>query len=196
MQPHIAQQIINAVRANPKILWKALKGMINHWCSDGAIRRWLTSRVGYKLYMERVITLLSNAQRTKHFAFAKRFRNNLGLGNGKYWIIHYDKKWFWGLVMRCAAKSCPELGIDSHTWAAYHKSHINKTMLVAFTVFAFINNSIENGGTALKLGLFWAQSHKIAKKMVRKYVRQPDGQLGQMVTLSEARKMHILLSVQ
>jgi hypothetical protein len=29
--------------------------------------------------------------------------------------------------MRCAAKSCPELGIDPHTWAAYHKSHINKT---------------------------------------------------------------------
>jgi hypothetical protein len=80
--------------------------------------------------------------------------------------------------MRCAAKSCPELGIDPHTWAAYHKSHINKTMAVAFTAFAFINN-IENGGTALKLGLFRAQSHKIAKKMVRKSIRQPDRRLRQ-----------------
>jgi hypothetical protein len=117
MQPHIAQQIINAVRANPKISWKGLKGKINHWCSDETIQHWLTSQVGYKLYTECVILLLSNAQRAKQFASAKQFRNNWALGNGKYLLIHYDEKWFWGLVMQRAAKSCPELGIDPHTLA-------------------------------------------------------------------------------
>jgi hypothetical protein len=94
MQPHIPQQIINTVKANPMISWKGLEGEINHWCSDGTIRRWLTSWVGYKLYTDRVIPLLSDAQRAKHFAFAKRFRNNWVLGNGKYLLIYYDEKWF------------------------------------------------------------------------------------------------------
>ena len=76
--------------------------------------------------------------------------------------------------MRRAAKSCEDLGINPQSYSAYHKSHIAKTMGVAFTAFAFEDN-IENGGNAIKLGFFRAQSFKVAQKMVRESVRQPDG---------------------
>ena len=58
---------------------------------------------------------------------------------------------------------CEELGIDPHTFRAYHKSHINKTMGIEFTAFAF-DNSIENGAEAVKLEFICAQSNKIAHK--------------------------------
>jgi hypothetical protein len=122
----------------------------------------------------RVIPLLTDAQHLKHFTFAKHFRNNWGLGAGKYLLIEYDEKWFWGLVMRRGAKSCEDLGINPQSYSAYHKSHIAKTMGVAFTAFAF-EDSIENGGDAIKLGFFRAQSFKVAQKMVKESVRQPDG---------------------
>jgi hypothetical protein len=80
------------------------------------------------------------------------------------------------LVVKKGARACEELGIDPQTFQAYHKSHINKTMAVAFTGFAFEDN-IENGGEAFKLGFFRAQSHKIAEKEVRQAVRQENGKL-------------------
>ena len=43
-------------------------------------------------------------------------------------------------------------------------------MLTAFSGFAFVD-SIENGGEAIKLGLFRAQSFKVAVKQVRESVR-------------------------
>jgi hypothetical protein len=128
------------------------------------------------LYDERVIPLLSDPQKKSHLAFAEHFRNNWDLGKGKYLLVHYDEKWFWGLVVKKGARACEELGIDPQTFQAYHKSHINKTMAVAFTGFAFEDN-IENGGEAFKLGFFRAQSHKIAEKEVREAVRQEDGKL-------------------
>jgi len=152
---------------------------ISYWCSDGAIYCWLTSRPGYKLYCERVIPLLSDAQEFKHYQFAQHFRNNWGLGKGKYLLIEYDKKWFWGLVMCRGAKSCADLGIHPELYKAYHKSHISKTMGVAFTAFAFEDN-IENGGKAIKLGFFFcALSYKITQKMVQESVCQPDGKMKQ-----------------
>eukprot|EP00957_Ditylum_brightwellii_P173157 13182028-Ditylum_brightwellii.AAC.1 len=63
----------------------------------------------------------------------------------------YDEKWFWGLSTRAGAKTCDELGIDSITFKAYHKNHINKMMGIAFTAFTF-GDYIENGGEAIKLG--------------------------------------------
>jgi hypothetical protein len=35
-------------------------------------------------------------------------------------LIHYDEKWFWGLVRRKGARACEELGIDPYTFEAYH----------------------------------------------------------------------------
>jgi hypothetical protein len=177
-QPAIKDQIIAAIRKNPKRSWKGIEADINYWCSDSAIYHWVTSRPGYKLYCERVVPLLTDAQKKKHFKFAQHFWNNWGLGSGKYLLVEYDEKWFWGLVMRRGAKSCEDLGINQQSYSAYHKSHIAKTMGVAFTAFAF-EDSIENGGEAVKLGFFCAQSFKVAKKLVRKSVRQPDGSIKQ-----------------
>ena len=81
--------------------------------------------------------MLSNEQNAKHFAFAVLFRNNWGLRPGKYLLIHYDEKWFWGLVQRRQAKACAELNLDPVTFRAYHRNHINKVMGVAVTAFAF-----------------------------------------------------------
>ena len=177
-QPAIKNQIIESIKRNPRRSWKCIEADINHWCSDTTIYRWVTSKAGYALYAERIIPLLNDAQRKKHFEFAKLFRKNWGLGRGKYLLIHYDEKWFWGLVMRRQAKSCEELGIDPHSYSAYHKSHIAKTMGVAFTAFAFEDN-MENGGDAIKLGFFRAQSYKVAEKLVRESVRQADGSIKQ-----------------
>lgn len=136
-QPAIKDQICNAIRKNPKRSWKGIEADINYWCSDLAIYRWATSRPGYHLYCERVVPLLSEVQRAKHLRFAKHFRNNWGLGNGNFLLIEYDEKWFWGLVMRRGAKSCADLEVYPESYSAYHKSHISKTMGVAFTAFAF-----------------------------------------------------------
>lgn len=51
-------------------------------------------------------------------------------------------------------------------------------MLTAFSAFAFVD-TIENGGEAVKLGLFRAQSYKVAEKQVRESVRQADGSMRQ-----------------
>ena len=88
----------------------------------------------------------------------------------------FDEKWMWGLVVRRFAKSCEALGLKKKFYKAYHRNHINKVMMTTFTAFAF-NDSIENGGEAVKLGMFRAQSFKVADKEVREGVRQEDGSL-------------------
>jgi hypothetical protein len=130
---------------------------IHNWCSAVTICCWVSPRACYKLYAERVIPLLTDAQKESHFEFSKHFRNNWGLVKGKYMLIHYEEKWFWGHVIRKGAWACEELGIDPHTFEAYHKSHINKTMGVAFVAFAF-EDSVENGGKAVKLDFLRCQS--------------------------------------
>ena len=165
-QGRIIIDITDAIRKNPRRSWEGIEKDIEHWCSAATIRRWVTSRAGYKLYCERVIPLLNPNQKLSQLTFAKHFRNNWGLGAGKYLLIMYDEKWFWGLVTRKAARCCEELGINPHTFKAYHKSHINKTMGVAFVCFAF-EDCIENGGVAMKLEFLRAQSHKVAERQVR-----------------------------
>jgi len=51
-----------------------------------------------------------------------------------------------------------------------YRNHINKVMMTTFTAFAF-EDTIENGGEAVKLGMFWAQSFKVAEKTVRESER-------------------------
>ena len=46
-------------------------------------------------------------------------------------------------------------------------------MMTAFTAFAF-DDSIENGGEAIRLGMFREQTFKVADKEVREGVRQED----------------------
>ena len=139
-QPIIKEALLDALRNNNSISYTRLEAKIDHWCSAGTIRRWVQSREGFRLYMERVIPLLSAEQKRKHLCFATRFRSNWGLGGGKFLLVHYDEKWFWGLVLRKTAKSFDEL--DAATIKAYHKSHISKVMAIAVVAFAL-------GGVAL-----------------------------------------------
>jgi hypothetical protein len=74
------------------------------------------------------------------------------------------------------AWACEELGIDPHTFKAYHKSHINKTMGMAFVAFTF-EDSIENGGNGVKLDFLWCQSYKVVEKLVREGVSGENGRI-------------------
>ena len=76
------------------------------------------------------------------------------------------------MVTKSTARTFDSL--DQQGQQAYHKSHINKTMAVAFTVYAF-KDCMDNGGDGIKFGLFRAQSYKVAKRMVRQRVRHRDG---------------------
>ena len=58
----------------------------------------------------------------------------------------------------------------------YHRSHLNKVMMVIFTCLAFEDN-IDNGGEAFNLGLIRCQSAKISKKLVWEGHRQEDGSI-------------------
>jgi hypothetical protein len=142
-----------------KFLWLHVEAESSHWCSAAAIQNWLISQNGYYLYDEQITPLLSPAQQKSHQTFPKRFCNNWGLSPGKYLLITMcDEKWFWGMVCQKGAKACKELGIDTQTMRAYHKSSMNKTVGTAVTGFAFEDN-IENEGKAMKLGFHRVQSH-------------------------------------
>ena len=104
-QENISQSIRTLVANNPSITYGAIAKSLGNWCSSSTIHRWITSREGYKLYTERVVPLLSQQQQEKHLLFAKHFCNNWGNGSGKYILIHYDEKWFWGLLLRKNAKT-------------------------------------------------------------------------------------------
>ena len=119
MQPYIRDVIVDALIRNPRESWRELEVDVNFWCSYSAIRRWLMSREGFRYYTERIIPLLSPQQMQKHLYFAKRFRNNWGLGGGKFLLIMFDEKWFWGMVLRSYAKAIGELGIDPKSFSAY-----------------------------------------------------------------------------
>jgi hypothetical protein len=95
---------------------------------------------------ERVFTTIyRDPQKKKHLDFSKHLRSNWGLGPGKYMLVHYDEKWFWGMVCCRDAKACEELGMSPVTFAAaYHKSHISKVMDTAVVGFAF-EDSMDNG---------------------------------------------------
>jgi hypothetical protein len=165
-QPEINPLLVAALKQNPASSWFRLSGVINNWCSPSAIQRWMTSHASYSNYAEMIIPLLSLPQKVKHLAFARRLRANWYRGGGKFLLINYDEKWFWGLVLRAAAKECTELGLDPRSFETFHKSHIDKVMAIAFTAFAFID-SMENGGIGLKLAFVRAEGAKIAARMQR-----------------------------
>ena len=129
----IKETILRELRNNNSIGYEKLVSKVDYWCGYNTIRGWVQSRDGYKIYTERVVPLLSVVQKAKHLACGKRIRTNWGLGPGKYLWIHYDKKWFWGLVLRKNAKSFE--GLDPGTIRAYHKSHISKVMAVCSVCF-------------------------------------------------------------
>ena len=79
--------------------------------------------------------------------------------------MHYDEKWFWGLVARSQAKACASLGISKATWSARHKSHINKVMFTGVVGYAFQGTPLY-GGHGLKIACGRAQAARVAQRDV------------------------------
>ena len=84
-------------------------------------------------------------------------------------LIHYNEKWFWGLLIRRQSKAYEELGLEQTSFKAYHRNYINKIMGIVFTAYVFTEN-IMNIGHAYKLRLFRSQSYRVTKKKVRELV--------------------------
>jgi hypothetical protein len=118
-QPQIMDTIISALKKNPKSSWHHIKKERNHLCCHSTICKWVTSKKDFKVYAERLIPSLSDAQQKKHLDCGKHFCSNWCFGSGKNLLFHYDEKEFGGLVVHCDAKSCEELGIEPVTFATY-----------------------------------------------------------------------------
>ena len=125
--------IIEILRNNPSLSYDNVASEINYFCSSSSIQRWMVSHDGYYIYTQRTLPLLSSDQMKKHVKFAKHLLNN------------YDEKWWYGHVNRANCKLLELLGLEkTHTYV-YHKNHVDKVMVVAFTAYAFENN-VENSG--------------------------------------------------
>jgi hypothetical protein len=118
-------------------------------------------------FVQRPLPLLTAKQRAKHTEFANHFLNKWGLPTTqKVLLVNFDEKWFYGMVARCNAKMSQLLGVEKQYQHMFHKSHINRVMVVAFTRYAF-DGDYEEGGHGLKLGLFRCNGVRVAKKTVK-----------------------------
>ena len=163
-QHSISSDIMRILKNNPSISYHGIAMAIGEWCSAPTIQRWVTSKAGYKMYKERVIPYLSSEQCKKQLSFAKRFVNNWDRGPGKYLLIHYDEKWFWGLLLRNTAKWFE--GVEKDVKKFYHKCHVTKTMGIAVVGIGF-QDTLENGGEGVKILFQRAQSAKVAQRLAR-----------------------------
>lgn len=132
-QPYIKDAIIHSLQTYGSKSFRRVERDIGGWCSASTICRWFKSKETYSTYTERVLPLLSSVQREKHVEFSTHLRNRWGLPEAKYLWVHYDEKWFWGLVARSNAKMCEEMGLVRKYYQIYHKNHINKVMVLAST---------------------------------------------------------------
>mmetsp|Transcript_10823 Transcript_10823/g.17325 ORF Transcript_10823/g.17325 Transcript_10823/m.17325 type:complete len:169 (-) Transcript_10823:853-1359(-) len=112
-QPNIRDRIIEVLKNNPKTPYREVANAIGNWCSASTIERWMKSFPSYSTYLERPLPMLTRSQMAKHVTFAKHFLNKWGLpANQKVFLIHYDEKWFYGMVPRANAKKCEEVGLE------------------------------------------------------------------------------------
>ena len=82
--------------------------------------------------------------------FFKESVKQLGEKEGEYLWIHFEEKWFWGVLLRKTANKFD--GINTGAVRIYHKSHISKTTGIAVVRMAF-EDTLENGGGEIKLVL-------------------------------------------
>ena len=175
----IKDRIILSLQNNGSKGFQQVEADIGGWCSHTTIAKWLKQHETYTIYTERIIPLLTTEQKNKQHKFASHLTMHWGLPAErlrKVLWVHYDEKWFWGMVARSNAKKCDEIGLARENYYAYHKNYVNKVMVLAITGYAF-ENHIENGGHGIKLALVRIQAAKIAKKTQRKGVRDENGAL-------------------
>ena len=126
-QPHIKDQLVQALESEVTMSFYGLAQHLNWWCSPKSIERWLKRFPGYTMYSKNIKPGLSERNREKQVVFAKHVRNRWGLPPGTLILwIHCDEKWFHSLVPRRNAKAIAELGIEKESYSAHHKKHIAK----------------------------------------------------------------------
>eukprot|EP00978_Attheya_sp_CCMP212_P045779 scaffold360211_cov63-Attheya_sp.AAC.1 len=109
-QPSIKDRIIEALKQNVTTTWWKVATDINDWCSEYTLQMWMESQLDYRTYSQRVLPLLSKAQKmAAHVTFSKWLQSHWGLPPRKYLWIHYDEKCFYGFVPRNNAKMCEAL---------------------------------------------------------------------------------------
>ena len=172
-QPGILGEIITFLRVDPTRSYESVSKAIDEWCSTATIQRFFESLAVCET-IQRVIPFVNSEQRANSVTFAKRVRSNWGLGPGKYLWIHFDEKWMLGMLLR-KTKVCEALGLDPVKYYAKHRNHITKLMVLALVGFAF-EDTPENGGTGVLLGIHRVQAAKIAQKMQRKTTKGPNGE--------------------
>ena len=160
-QPGILAAILSILERDPTRGFDHVAADIGGWCCGDTIRRFFES-LSYSSVLERVLPLVKGKQRKDAVDFARRFRNNWGRGKGKYLLVHLDEKWFYGLLLR-HAKVCEALGLEKTHLYAQHKNHITKVLMLAVVGIAF-EDSLENGGIGVRLGIYRAEAAKIAGK--------------------------------
>jgi len=152
-----------------------------NWCSHQTVWKWLRSFDCFGYYKQRLTPTLCAAQKTHHVTFAELVTKGY-FGGDATWkdanilYIHYDEKWFWGLVLRARAKYCPSLGLEKNAKiGAKNIHHINKVMAVAVVAYAFKGGCALNGGDGLKLGLYRCARAALAGKTQYQTAFRTDG---------------------
>ena len=89
--------------------------------------------------------------------------NFLDENNGIF-IIRYEDKWFWVLILRDYAKHCEEIVINNYDFKIFHRLHINKVMVIRFFAAHFYD-TLENGCDVKKSPFISAPGGKMLRDM-------------------------------
>jgi hypothetical protein len=172
-QPTIAEDLVDALKANVCRSYRALSKVINGWCSPVTIETWFKAQPDFQTYSKNIKPGLTNENRAKQVAFSQHVHNRWGLPAGtKILWLHCDEKWFHALVPRNNAKACEVLGIARQTYSAHHKSHIGKVMAHC-TVGYMFDSDVEAGGKGFLIGAHRCAGFKIPLRDIRHATKDP-----------------------
>lgn len=176
-QPYIAGQITAMLLQNPNMPYAEIATRLENWCTEKVIRNWIQSFESFDTYRECIVPAVSAKQKAQQVEHARKVKARWNLNpkpGQKFLFVHYDEKWFYGLVLRARAKKCPQIGVPERPRTAKNAHHINKVMAVAVVGYCFTDD-MQNGGDGIMLGLYRCQKSRIAGRKQMHKVILPDG---------------------
>ncbi len=81
-QPTVAEDLVDALKANVCRSYRALSKVINGWCSPATIEKWLKAHPEYHIYSKNIKPGLTIENRVKQVAFSQHVHNRWGLPAG------------------------------------------------------------------------------------------------------------------